>query len=65
MVASADKQTLYTIGFGQQDIYRFACNQSIKDCEWTKMDQTLQYGRYAAVAFSIPDSLAKKLCKTA
>ena len=64
MVASSDGQNLYTIGndFGQQDIYRFSCNNDINDCAWTKIDTELQYGRFDAVAFNIPESLAQKLC---
>ena len=67
MVASSDGQNLYTVGnfFGLQDIYQFSCNKSIKDCQWTKMKAELQYGRHSAVAFSISNSLAKKLCKPA
>ena len=67
MVASSDGQNLYTIGnrYARQDIYRFSCNKSIKDCEWTKIETQLQYGRDGAVAFNIPESLAKKLCKPA
>ena len=64
MVSSSNKQALYTIGtYGRKDIYRFSCNESITDCEWSKLENRLQHDRYFHVAFNIPDKLAKKLCK--
>jgi len=66
IVASKDTKVLYSIGNGitsfSKDIYKFACTNSITNCSWTKILTQLQYGRYAAVAMTIPDTLAAKLC---
>ena len=68
IVASKDNKVLYTIGNAysyddkDKDIYKFACTNSITNCSWTKILTQLQYGRYAAVAMTIPDTLAAKLC---
>ena len=65
MVASPDKQFLFTIGNKDdkydKDIYKFSCSESINDCKWTKWSE-LKYGREYPVAFPIPDDLVNKLC---
>jgi len=66
IVASKDNKVLYSIGnvysSDKKDIYKFACNNSITNCSWTKIPTQLQYGRYDTVAMTIPDTLANKLC---
>jgi len=68
-VASEDNKVLYTIGnhfySNNKDIFKFACTNNITNCSWTKIPTQLQYGRYGryeAVAMTIPDTLAAKLC---
>ena len=69
IVASKDNKVLYTIGnhfpHYNKDIFKFECTNSITNCSWTKIPTQLQYGRYAAVAMTIPDTLAAKLCNWA
>ena len=65
IVASNDNKVLYTIGNGyssnNNDIFKFACTNSITNCSWTKIATKLQYGRYGTVAIPLPDSMANKL----
>ena len=65
MVASNDNKYLYTIGNGyssnNNDIFKFACTNSITNCSWTKLETKLQIGRYSTVAIPLPDSMANKL----
>ena len=66
IVASNDNKYLYTIGNGyssnNNDIFKFACTNSITNCSWTKIATKLQYGRSRTVAIPLPDSMANKLC---
>ena len=66
MVASADKQYLYMIGNSdwghRHEIYQFSCNGNINDCEWTKIETELAYGRFQPVAFPIPNVFVNKVC---
>ena len=65
IVASAGN--LYTIGNESsinKDIFKFECNNSIKNCSWSKIQTKLQYDRKYSVAMAIPDALANKLCST-
>ena len=65
IVASKDNKVLYTIGNGyssnRNDIFKFACTNSITNCSWTHTSTSLQYGRGFAVAIPLPDSIANKL----
>ena len=72
MVSSPDNQYVYTIGTAgwcnsvrcnTKEIYKYSCNGRIIDCEWTKIETQLKYGRTGHVAFAIPNFLANKLCK--
>ena len=67
IVASKDKQNLYTIGNGyvkhNNDIYMLTCLESINNCTWTKIDTKLSLERYGTVAMRIPNALADKLCQ--
>ena len=64
IVASAGN--LYTIGnkYGSnnKDIFKFECNNSIKNCSWSKIQTKVQYGRQSTVAMTIPNALSDKLC---
>ena len=64
MVVSTDKRLLYTLGGGSsgKNIYQFSCSGGITTCKWVKNAVQLKNARYAAVAFTIPDALAYKLC---
>ena len=74
IVASKDNKVLYTIGnyygnYNNKDIFKFTCTNNITNCSWTKISTELQYqnyfvqfGSYVAVAMTIPNSLANKLC---
>ena len=61
MVVSTDKRSLYTIG-GGKNIYQFSCSGGITTCKWVKNAVQLKNSRQYAVAFTIPDALAYKLC---
>ena len=69
MVASYNKELLYTIGntysSNRGEIYEFSCADSIDDCKWNKTaTKLLNYGRYNTVAMPIHDNaLIDKLCK--
>ena len=68
MVASSEKDILYTIGNGfssdlSNEIYKFSCSGGIETCEWSTMNFELKYGMFWTVAFLIPDDLAYKFCK--
>ena len=68
MVVSNDQKFLYTIGnsneLNYKEIYKLNCGSSMDpdDCWWELKTTQLKYGRYEHVAFSIPDTLAEKLC---
>ena len=65
MVASYNKELLYTIGsnYNSNEIYEFSCADSIDDCKWNKTATKLRYGRYNTVAMPIYDNdLINKLC---
>ena len=67
IVASKDKQNLYTIGNvndpHNKEIYKLSCLESINNCTWTKIDTKLNLERYGTVAMRIPNTLADKLCQ--
>ena len=65
MVVSTDKRSLYTIGGSGgngKNIYQFSCSGGITTCKWVKNAVQLKNSRQNAVAFTIPDALAYKLC---
>ena len=65
VMASSDKQALYTIGNTDsdfKDLYKYSCNGTINDCKWMEMDLKLKYGRYSTVVMQIPNELVNKLC---
>ena len=65
MVASYNKELLYTIGsnYNRNEIYEFSCADSIDYCKWRKMPNRLRYSRYHTVAMPIYDNaLINKLC---
>ena len=43
-------------------MYEFECQDSIDNCQWTKLEQKLEYARAGHISMLIPDSLAKELC---
>ena len=52
-------------GIGQKirkTIYEFDCKDSIDNCQWTELEQKLEYARAGHISMLIPDSLAKELC---
>merc|ERR1719367_275582 len=67
IVASKDKQNLYTFGNVKdrhnKEIYKLSCLESINNCAWTKIDTKLTLERYGTVAMRIPNALADKLCQ--
>merc|ERR1711862_443317 len=61
-VVSTDKRSLYTFGNGRKNIYQFSCSGGITTCKWIENAVQLKNKRWYFVAFTIPDTLAYKLC---
>ena len=68
MVVSEDKQTLVTIGIaeGNPNMYQMSCLEmegqaGQLNCQWKLFPTKLKYGRRAAVAFPVPETLVNTL----
>merc|ERR1711862_814290 len=61
-VVSTDKRSLHTFGNGRKNIYQFSCSGGITTCKWIENAVQLKNKRWYFVAFTIPDTLAYKLC---